>query len=218
MAIIMRLWFILPIVIVAILIAFNISLPAAPRPYGATVFIQRGEMSASGVYIGHGFVLTAAHVADYVPPTEKHKKPPDFTISGATKAQLLWSDPDKEIALFLVEGFNGPIADLACGHVDPSIGDDIEAVGNPLGFRDLHTYGKVAQNVGTRTIGTPQTDFIVNATVLPGMSGGPVFDKYGVAGIVSATETAGLGTPIPVGFIIPRSVICSALKARYGQN
>ncbi len=179
-------------------------------PYGAVVFVQRGDMMASGVYLGHGFVLTAAHVSGV-----EDKTP--FLVNGHP-ATALWTDKNTELGLLLVEGMDAPAASLSCGSADLSIGDRVEAVGNPYGIRNIHTTGIVASDIEPRkVVGTDQVDFLVNALVAPGMSGGPIFDRWGhVAGIMSAT-VAPLTVPIPLGFIIPRSVICKELKRRYGS-
>jgi S1-C subfamily serine protease len=69
-----------------------------------------------------------------------------------------------------------------------------------------------------------ETFFIVDISIAPGNSGGPVFDRLGhVAGITVAGALARLGpfntqlgpmsypTMVGLSYIIPRSVICKLL-------
>ena len=60
-------------------------------------------------------------------------------------------------------------------------------------------------------------NFIADITIAPGNSGGAVFDAQGrVAGITVAGLLASvnrMGQLVPLTYVIPRSVICSGLKA-----
>lgn len=71
------------------------------------------------------------------------------------------------------------------------IGQKVFVVGNPIGVEGEVTSGMITNMDGEGT-------FIVDARVLPGNSGGPVFNNYGrVVGIVSAIYGAqGIG-PVP---------------------
>lgn len=181
-------------------------------PYDSVLQVTHGDMKASAVYIGHDYFLTAAHVSSDT-ETDKHKRLLNlpFTVGGEA-ARVVWSDPQTEIGVFKAVSDVQPV-DLSCDGKDPVIGDDVQSVGYPYGEEKLVSFGRVAAGVDSRGgVGIfQQIDFVINAQIMPGMSGGGVFDKDGkLVGINSATWFDN-GVPIPVGFVIPRSVICKEL-------
>ena len=171
----------------------------------AVVRIQVGDGLGSGVHIGHGYILTAAHVVRNQSSIVVRAE-----AGGTATARLLWLNEGKDVALLKVD------LDLGTAHLDcrvPKVGESIEAVGNPLSFEFVHTFGKVAG--GLRNAGDIEEVFLASLAVAPGMSGGPVFDSDGrLVGIVSALmmwSNMMSSAPLAVSFIVPGKTICGLL-------
>jgi S1-C subfamily serine protease len=147
-----------------------------------------GIVTGSGIPLGNGFVVTNAHV---VSGTTAHQiQRPDGT---QYKAQVVFFDPEKDVAVLYAPGFN--VAGLTFGPADR--GTQGAVIGYPGGQaesivaavvdgavtaqgRDIYN-----QNLVTRQI------FVLQATVRPGNSGGPLLDLQGrVLGMVFATSAS----------------------------
>ncbi|MFI5952545.1 S1C family serine protease [Cryptosporangium sp. NPDC051539] len=102
----------------------------------------------------------------------------------------------------------------------PAVGDDVVAIGNPLGLTDTTTSGVVSglnRNV-PRSGAAPLKGLIqFDAAVNPGSSGGPLINDAGqVVGIVVALlNPTDAGTFIGVGFAVP---IGAAVGASEGDG
>jgi putative serine protease PepD len=138
----------------------------------ATVRIDQGNGLGSGVYLGNNLVLTAAHV---VSATAR------ITISFNDRqvgiAQFVRFNDTDDLALLSVRGLDAAGAQpLAWGDSDLlHQGDELVALGFPAG---LPLSVKVGVVSGLRVDGTTklvQTDASLN----PGMSGGPVLNTTG---------------------------------------
>lgn len=172
--------------------------------YDTVVMVRKNRMLASAVHLGNGQFLTANHVvSDWFLPG-------DFVIEGATKVKAEWLSPETELGMFKVEGLDAlPHAELDCKTPDASVGDTLEAIGNPLGYEHVHTFGRVASEPRDFfEIDTERHLQIVNMLLAPGMSGGGVFKDGKLVGITSAM----IGEMSPLGIIVPKSVICSELS------
>lgn len=160
----------------------------------------------SGVSLGRGMVLTAAHVI---------KDAKEIKVSGpngdATPAKVVWSAADYDIALLETDArYDG--APLSCAAVVP--GQAIRAVGNPGDLKFLETRGVVAADIGH--LMDWQHVVALDATIVPGMSGGPVFNRSGeIVGIVVAVQSVMLGwghvAMTRFGLMVPSSSICRLL-------
>lgn len=164
----------------------------------ATVIVSDGK--GSGVYLGDGRVLTAAHV------TVGNTKV-SVVIDGASYAgTVILQDTATDVAMVQVAGnVKAPVANISCR--TPSVGEQLEAIGNPLDYGVIHTWGRVAGKAmpyGPWASGV-FSDMVVGA----GMSGGPVFDGHGqVVGIVVAGTGAKVGS---LSFFVPGETICAVL-------
>jgi S1-C subfamily serine protease len=185
--------------------------PHQPQPFKALQSSrscpERGH--GSGVYIGDGLVITAAHVVTNIEGDFKVKT----ETGNVIKAELLWSSAARDVALIRVSGTNGlSVARLDC--VTPQVGERIHARGNPLSVEFFSTWGHVS--TVQRTYGHWLEAVGVNMTVLPGMSGGPVFGESGAVvgiavGVLMAPSGFGSAAPTGVGLIVPGSTICQLL-------
>ena len=172
--------------------------------------------TGSGVIIrSNGYILTNNHVVSAA--ATGGTVTVQFANSDAVPATIIGRDPSNDLAVIKVTGSGLPAATLANSDT-LRLGQDVLAVGAPLGLSNTVTHGiistlhrPVATGTGTAdptaVIDAIQTDASIN----PGNSGGPLVDLNGhVIGINSAiaavsgtattsTETGSIG----VGFAIP---------------
>lgn len=187
----------------------NAAAPKFPRkpllPADVKVVVDGGHGSA--VYIGHGVFLTAAHVVS------KITKP--FTIKlhdGSVRpAEVMWFNTKYDIGLIGANGDGLQSSDLQCREMD--IGEAIRIEGNPTIMEFVSASGKIA-GLG-RKMGFWERVQVVDVTILPGQSGGPVYDKDGnLIGITVGVATLGMAwasSPTGFGFIVPGKSICPLL-------
>lgn len=177
-----------------------------PERVSSVVKVELSQSHGSGVHIGSGFILTAAHVV-------KDAKEADIkTDDGkSVKGEVLWSNTTYDVALIRVEGFSGASSALVCR--EPVTGEAITAQGNPMAVEFVQFWGRVAGKA--RTLGPWKNSIIMDISGGPGISGGPVFDEGGnvVAIFVGvALAPVGFGASfIGMSVGIPGTTICSLL-------
>lgn len=173
---------------------------AAPQPMaGYSVKIDVPEGHGSGVHIGRGYILTAAHVAD------KGGAEVQFDNGQKRPAQLLWSNTAYDVALLLIDDPALEAAPLACD--EPRVGAVFRAYGNPGNIDFVSTAGSVVG--GLRQHGPWKQVVVVDATIIPGMSGGGLIANGRVVGLSVGVMAAGGLTGI--GYAVPGSAICKLL-------
>jgi len=172
----------------------------------------------SGVYIGNGFVVTAAHVVL------------DEKSNAAAKVITIIVDRDGAEAEKLNATVAGAmkVGDYALLHMDrvpagmqsaklacraPRIGEPIELVGNPLGMPFVHYWGHVA---GVERV-VPHSPWPVASPVdislVSGVSGGPFYDQKGnvlgiAVGVIGPTNKS-VGA---INFMVPMdATVCGKL-------
>lgn len=137
-----------------------------------TVLIVQGNGQGSGAYLGNDRVLTALHV---VPTTAR------ITVSLGDRlvgtAQTIATDQQDDLALLFVPGLGAAGAKpMSWGNSDAlKEGDELVVLGYPIGLPFSVKVGVVSGlrvETGTSLI---QTDASLN----PGMSGGPALDPSG---------------------------------------
>jgi S1-C subfamily serine protease len=177
----------------------SLVLISAERPNGSSEDTTTG----AGVIISaQGQILTARHV-----------------VTGASAIQVTFADGTKTTAQIASEQASNDIAVLAPAQppsvIVPAVlgggvrvGDDVYAVGHPLGLVDSLTAGVVSglnRSIpvpgGATLNGLIQFDAAVN----PGNSGGPLLNRAGqVVGIVTAlANPSDQGFFIGIGFAVP---------------
>lgn len=178
----------------------------SPELPSSTLKVETATGHGSGVHIGDGLVLTAAHVAS--DGVAVRLKADDGTIRDAT---VVWSSKGHDIALLRTSPDGLSASPMSCAPVVK--GQAITARGNPLTLEFITTYGHIvgdAAPVGDWLSAAP-----VDMTILPGMSGGPAFNASGeVVGISVAVLTAQLGYGASftgIGMIVPAVTICGLL-------
>lgn len=198
------------VIAVGVLVFFLRPAPAAAPPLAAsTVIVSDGEGHGSGVHIGHGYILTAAHVVG----TSATMEITDDRGTSQT-GTVLWVNKAYDVALIqIVDASKIAVSRLDCS-TRLAVGDDISAFGNPLNLQFIRTWGKVASTYAARE--PWKLSFIANIAIAPGMSGGGVFDTAGnVVGLAVgiAVKPTGLGgaAPFAISYIVPSSAVCTLM-------
>ena len=177
------------------------------NPYRLSDRVTR--VVASGVVLDPtGLILTNSHVA-YARQALR------VTLDDGTSlpAELVGADPIFDLALIRVTPPSGaklPVARLGDSGL-VRVGDEVLALGNPLGLEQTLTRG-IVSSINRVLPDVPrslaesliQTDAAIN----PGNSGGPLLDRCGlVVGINTATipDAQGIGFAVPIN--LARTVI-----------
>lgn len=155
----------------------------AEEPYGA----------GSGIIISSdGYIITNAHVVDDMDRFVIHVTTTD-PIEGTGvveeyEATLVGSDTDTDLAVLKIEA-TGLQAAVLGDSDELRLGDDVVAIGNPLGLETSVTKGIVSglnrqqYSLNERELSSIQTDASINS----GNSGGALFNMHGeVVGVVNS--------------------------------
>jgi len=168
------------------------------------VFHESGH--GSGIHIGRGIILTAAHVV-----------PQDNNVSVMTttgqemRARVVFIDRKYDVAALRVESASGLMSSrISCR--TPDIGEHIVTTGNPANLKFVTIWGRVSGPL--QSLKMIREVIVTDMTTIPGMSGGGVLDRWGrVVGTVSAVMTAPMfGVPLAIGYVVPASTSCTLLK------
>jgi serine protease Do len=203
----------------SIIVALALSLSAcattqnAPSQTSAAKIII-GAGHGSGVYIGNGIILTAAHVVMNIPTRLGIQ---DMTVKSSSGGQqtgrVLWFSNEYDVAAILVKDTKEyRAALLTC--IPSKVGDSIITIGSPLNDDFLRINGTVA---GVNKFGTLAKKVTVAAMpIAPGSSGGGVFNEYGqVIGIVSQVMVSSLGlnslSQTGISYYVPSDMICELM-------
>jgi S1-C subfamily serine protease len=168
-----------------------------------------------GQALGSGFVLdSTGHIVTN-----------DHVVAGATSisvefadgstydAQLVGADPSTDVAVVKVDAPSSKLTPLQLGDSSAvQVGDEVVAIGSPLGLNETVTSGIVSAL--HRTITSPN-NFAINdaiqtdAAINHGNSGGPLLDLEGqVIGINSQIESDSGGND-GIGFAVPSNTVKS---------
>jgi S1-C subfamily serine protease len=165
-----------------------------------------------------GTVLTALHVVDGAESIE-------LTYADGTKAsaQPASEDPAQDIATLTPEKLPETLVPAVLGG-GSGVGDDVVAIGNPLGLTFSTSSGVVSglERVLNRDEGEADIEGLIqfDAAVNPGNSGGPLINDRGqVVGIVIAlANPSGAGTFIGIGFAVPIGAALGGTGEGDGQS
>ncbi|MBT1163148.1 trypsin-like peptidase domain-containing protein [Bifidobacterium felsineum] len=186
---------------------------------GSVVSIQtqlsNGTAKGSGAIIStEGYIVTNNHVISGAQQIQ-------VTLANGTMytAQLVGTDTTTDIAVIKLDN---PPSDLKAVEFADSdklaVGENVMAIGNPLGYDDTATTGIVSALNRPVTVTDDNNNEIVtnavqiDAAINPGNSGGPTFNAAGqVIGINSsiastATSSDSAGS-IGIGFAIPSNLV-----------
>jgi len=174
----------------------------------------KSETGTGVIVNANGTVLTALHVVAGAKAIKI-----SYADGSTTTAAVATSDAKQDIATLTPAKLPETVVPAVLGGA-AAVGDDVVAIGNPLGLTATTTSGvvsglnrKLSRDKADDIAGLIQFDAAVN----PGSSGGPLVNDRGqVAGIVVAlTNPSGDGTFIGIGFAVP---IGAALGAGRGDG
>ncbi|MBS1722313.1 MAG: trypsin-like peptidase domain-containing protein [Armatimonadetes bacterium] len=154
-----------------------------------SVVTRKDYSTGSGFHVGHGLVVTAAHVlGDDVNPATSIS----VTFDGVSMypARLVLREPKMDAAVLKVLKAPDNLGVIEFGDSDKvQIGDMVAVVSSPEGFHDTSMVGRVTNVHQSPDLGGNEpawTDLLlIDVTLLPGSSGGMVLDETGLlVGIV----------------------------------
>lgn len=190
------------------------------KEIGNTIFLEDAISTlglGTGVIVSeNGYILTNEHVSG--------KKYSTCYITLSTgksyKGSVVWSNTDIDMALIKINERNLTYATL--GDSDNiEVGENVYAIGNPIGFEFQRTVTSGIISALNRTIKLEENgeeiymeDLIqTDATINPGNSGGPLINIKGeVIGIntIKITSAEGIGFAVPINSV--KFVIDSFIK------
>ncbi|MBF6210865.1 trypsin-like peptidase domain-containing protein [Nocardia puris] len=183
-----------------------------PSVVSIRVTVGDNGATGSGVVIdGAGYVVTNNHVISMAAQDTSGRAVIRLTFADGSRvpAEIVGRDPKTDLAVLKVDVKNLTVATLGKSD-EVQVGDDVLAVGSPLGLSKTVTSGIVSalhrpvklSGEGTDTnavIDAVQTDASIN----PGNSGGALVDMQGrVVGINTAIRSE-TGGSVGLGFAIP---------------
>lgn len=179
--------------------------PKAKLP-GSVVKLSLDGGHGSGVHIGNGYILTAAHV---VGDEKELKLKTDTGVEGVV--EVIWSAKAYDIALVHTET-KLSTSRITC-HNTPN-GTNVEARGNPGDQEFISTWGRVG---GQNIFGESpwRVAEVVSMTIVPGMSGGGLFNEDGaLVGILVGVMSKGsvfASSLMGIGYVVPMRAVCGML-------
>jgi len=184
-----------------------------------TVMGRQSEEGSGIIISADGIILTNNHVVaaakDAAPGSTQTKV--TFATGATATYKVLGTDPSSDIAVVKADGVSGLTPIVVGSSSGLRVGQDVVAVGSPLGLEGTVTTGIVsALNRPVAAGGDPQNQNTVldaiqtDAAINPGNSGGALVDMSGqLVGVNSAIATLGgdagqsQSGSIGLGFAIP---------------
>ena len=178
---------------------------------GTSVFLMNAANDlrlGTGIIVSkNGYILTNEHVSG---DNNCYVTMPNGKV---IKADVIWYDKNLDLSIIKVNEKIESFANL--GNSDDSkIGEEVYAIGNPIGYEFQRTVTFGIISALNRTIKLEENNDYVymsnliqtDATINPGNSGGPLVNKKGqIIGInsVKITSADGIGFAIPINIVKP---------------
>lgn len=192
----------------------DVAAKVLPSVVSVVAMGAQSESEGSGVVLtASGLILTNNHVIDGA--TTLTVQFNDGTTAAAT---VVGADPTDDLAVLKASGVSGLTPAALGSSADVQVGQQVVAIGSPLGLSATVTTGIVSalnrpvrteQAASEQSQGTVLNAIQTDAAINPGNSGGPLVDMDGrVIGINSAIASLsqsmdGQAGSIGVGFAIP---------------
>ena len=184
----------------------------AVTPAVVTLQVTLGDQAATGsgvVIDGAGYIVTNNHVVSIAATDDEAKLQVLLSDGQKVPGRIVGRDIKTDLAVVKIDVKDLVVAELGKSG-DVHVGDDVIAIGSPLGLSKTVTTGIVsALNRPVRLAGEgTDTDAVIDAvqtdaSINPGNSGGPLVDAEGrVIGINSAIRSQ-TGGSVGLGFAIP---------------
>ena len=196
---------------VAQMVADSVVVIDAQVPTGSFGYLSKS--AGSGVVISeNGYILTCNHVVE-------NARTITVTLNNGDvyEAALVGSDASSDLAVLLIEPRGTLVAAKQGSSADLVLGEQVIAVGNPLGLLGGTVTNGIISSTERNIImsdGTQMTLLQTNAAINSGNSGGGLFNLAGqLVGIVNAKYAAegveGLAFAIPIdsAYIVERDLI-----------
>jgi serine protease Do len=158
----------------------------------------------SGFVIDRDHVLTNAHVVDDAASLT-------VTLDSRDKmqARVIGLDPVLDLALLRLDGAASPAPARLGDSSTLRVGDEVVAIGNPVGLEQTMTRGIVSGLNRVLPGVSDQPMIQTDAPINPGNSGGPLVDRCGsVVGINTFISEDAQG----IGFAVPMNAAKAVLK------
>jgi S1-C subfamily serine protease len=169
---------------------------------GSTVKIEQGHGHGSGVHIGRGMIMTAAHVVADATDVEIKTD-----LGKSMNGKVVWVSKDYDVAMISTDADHLSASRLSCQPL--SVGQSVKAEGNPGILDFMSSWGRIASQEAPR--GDWRSSVIVDITIAPGSSGGPLFDdQHRVVGIVVGAALTQVYGPVPGASVVPYSYVVPA--------
>lgn len=177
-----------------------------PRVFaGSVVKIMHSDSHGSGVHIGGGYILTAAHVINPFVPSKV------VDDGGAIHAvEWRWTVKEYDFALLKMQGNGGDVAASPLSCISPQVGSAIRGSGYAMDIGLVEVWGAVASKA--REIGNWKSASSSDMSVLQGQSGGPVFNPNGeVVGLMVGYRSGIGGEWTGFSVFVPSNVVCDLM-------
>jgi putative serine protease PepD len=187
----------------------NVAAKVLPSVVSIAVSSSTSRGSGSGVVIrDNGYILTNNHVIEGAVTIRV-----TFNDGSSANGQVVGADAASDLAVVKVDKTGLQAATLGRS-ASVRVGDQVLAVGSPLGLSGTVTAGIVSalnrpvNTTGSQAFGAPEVTTVIDAiqtdaAINPGNSGGALVDLAGqVVGINSAIASTSGGN-VGVGFAIP---------------
>jgi S1-C subfamily serine protease len=191
-----------------------------PSVVELNVTTSQGQQIGSGVIIDtRGDIVTNNHVVSGAQSINA------VLNNGATEqAQLIGTDPADDLAVVRI----APFAHMTAAQIGDSsklvVGQEVLAIGNPLGITETATRGIVSalnRSVTESTGATISQAIQTDASINPGNSGGALVNLQGqLVGIptLTAVNTESNTPANGVGFAIPSNLVVTAVQRMIQQG
>jgi serine protease Do len=177
--------------------------------YKSVVVIRTPIGQGSGfLYSASNIIVTNYHVVEDETDIEI-----EFFDRTRTQATVIGSDAYADVAVLTVPTAPAEVTPLNFGN-QSSIGQQVVAIGNPLGLTESLSVGYISQvnrllDIEPIIVPVLQLDL----TIAPGSSGGPLLDMLGnVVGITNA------GTDVGFNFAVPVNIVKRVVSSIIGEG
>ena len=178
------------------------------------------HLGSGFVISSDGYILTNAHVVNNIFDGGIIRIV--FYDDNSYEAKLINYDEQSDIALLKITNAEfGKVFDFVTWGETPELGDDVIAIGSPMGQSFTVTFGNVSSLNRFVPNAPPFVPFIqTDAAINPGNSGGPLFNSHGeLVGINTMIITDGGGKgSVGIGFAIDGDYVQKTVEQLYSGN